>query len=451
MALGDRRREKLAHHIATAFTSSIAKRADNQWYLMEALQLSNNPAINWPDTATSSRILRDLWLFTSCPDALSPSDAELKALARIHAEAEPLMADFFMRATSNNLPDSLHARPQLMPAKEARKIMAQLSPGERARIHRAFYRGQLLNCVLAPRTSPFGQLVANALKAWCLWATWQPWEVQEIMTLHAYIRHQHELLLETVSGDFIHRLQAIASPDGPSITGDWLRTGANPPAPYATCVAVSSLNNNEPQIHVYTEQQASRGAATLTRFLAQNNTGRRTLVRGNYHALVWPLGLDSPETYNHWSTQIANLSLFSCGDTIARTLWDRHGGVFHAKSTAPLDQPTPGWSRYPMAVPDAPKRDGFVYEHSLLTGLVFWDVGRLEDLQRRVRACVGEGAATWLGFRRPDERPRPEGRGVAWWFTQLPQPVPLVEGAELEGLRAEFGCLCDEAEHHGTE
>ena len=85
---------------------------------------------------------------------------------------------------------------------------------------RAFYRWQLLNCVaMFPRTRQLN-LLGTTFKAWCLCVTWTPWEVCKIETVHAYFRHQYELILDAVNADFIHRLEAMATPDCPD-TDDW--------------------------------------------------------------------------------------------------------------------------------------------------------------------------------------------------------------------------------------
>jgi hypothetical protein len=366
--LTDHRRDEMARHAPTSRSIPTKKGDDEEWHRFKKLQQSRwwykDPSHNWPDKATSTSILHDYWLFASCPDTLPISIDELKALARTHADAEPLLADLFMRAMSDNLPDSLHARPQLLPARDARRIMTQLSPEETARIHRAFYRWQLLNCVtMFPRARQLNLLALNAFKAWCLCMTWKPWEVCEVETLHAYFRHQHELILDTVSADFIHRLEGMAAPDCPN-TDDWWHPEPVVPG-YPDCVAVTA--DDEPRATLYVERQVHRGIDSLRRLLAQDDMGRRRSVRRAYHVLDGPMELPGFYPYITLIGAAKRMSLSACGRAMAAKLWDDYGVAFHRpKSAAPLHRENPGWFGY------MPRGQGeFDYEHSLLTGLVF--------------------------------------------------------------------------------
>jgi hypothetical protein len=130
------------------------------------------------------------------------------------------MAGFVLRATSDYLPEILQSDspPRLLSPEEVGLVMAELPAAEKARSHRAFYRGQLLNWFFtSTMASALDDKIVSRMRAVCLWATWQPWEIHEILTLHAYFRHQHELLLEEVNSDFVRQLQASApeyeSPD----------------------------------------------------------------------------------------------------------------------------------------------------------------------------------------------------------------------------------------------
>jgi hypothetical protein len=428
----------MARHAPASRSIPADKEDDEEWSRLEDLQGSQwwytDPSHNWPDKATSTSILHDYWLFASCPDTLPISINELKTLARIYADAEPLLADFFIRAMSNNLPDSLHARPQLLPPKEARRIMAQLSPTETARIHRAFYRWQLLNCVaMFPRARQLNLLALNAFKAWCLCVTWKPWEVCEVETLHAYFRHQYELILDTVNADFIHRLEAMATPDCPN-TDDWWHPEPIVPG-YPDCVGVTA--DDEPRATLYVERQVHRGIDSLRRLLARDDMGRRRAVRRAYHVLDGPMALPDFHPYIGLVGGAKRMSLFACGRAIAAPLWRDYGYEFHRpKSAAPLAQPNPGWCGYMPW-----DQVGSAYEHSLLTGLVFWDDGRLVDASLRVQQSIGEAAAEWLGFRWPWTGPGLEGAWLAWRFTPLPSPLPFVDQPKVEELQAEFGTL----------
>jgi hypothetical protein len=431
----------MARHAPASRSIPAKKKDEKEWSLFEKLQRSEwwftHPTHNWPDKATSTSILNDYWLFASCPDTLPISIDELKTLARIHADAEPLLADFFMRAMSISLPDSLHARPQLLPAREARRIMARLSPTETARIHRAFYRWQLLNCVaMFPRARQLTLLALNAFKAWCLCMTWKPWEVCEVETLHAYFRHQYELILDAVNADFIHRLEAMATPDCPD-TDDWWHPEPVVPG-YPDCVGVTA--DDEPRATLYVERQVHRGIDSLRRLLTRDDMGRRRSVRRAYHVMDGPMGLPGFYPYIGLVDGAKRMSLFACGRDMDELLWTDYGSEFQRpKSAAELHQPNPGWYGYMPW-----NQVGPAYEHSLLTGLVFWDSNRIVDSARRVQGSVGVAAAAWLGFRLPWTGPGLEGAWLAWRFTPLPSPLPFVDQPKVEELQAEFGTLPDD-------
>ena len=99
------------------------------------------------------------------------------------------------------------------------------------------------------------------------------------------------------------------------------------------------------------------------------------------------------------------MSLFACGRAMAEPLWIDYGYEFQRpKSAVPLHRPNPGRCGYMPW-----NQVGPAYEHSLLTGLVFWDHGRIVDAARRVRGSNGVAAAEWLGFRVPWTGPGLEG------------------------------------------
>jgi hypothetical protein len=401
------------------------------------------------------QLLLDFWRFACCPEPPPLQLQELQALVAFHTAAERIMADFVMRATSDRLPDSLHSPPRLLSREEAGRIMAGLSAAEKARIHRAFYRGQLLNWFFTSPVAPtLDDRMTNRVKALCLWATWTGWEIREILTVHAYFRHQHELILEQVNSDFLRQLEASApeyeSPD------DYfeIRSSILHP-PFETCICVDSTCVSDPQVNLYIERQTCLGLNQLYRFLRQDRLGQRRLVRSLYHACSPPLTFESQNSYFSAAIETREQSLFAWAEKVTGTVRYQHNGPGRfpgPRSSALLDQPPAGWTRYQMEIPSHTAYTWDGYAHSLLTGLVFWDSDRLDDMHRRVRESVGEAAIWMLDFPTPNDYFDPERRhprSLQWWFTVPPKPLPLLDGATIQALRAEFGCMCDASTEHG--
>ncbi|KAK4097186.1 hypothetical protein N658DRAFT_297268 [Parathielavia hyrcaniae] len=249
-------------------SARLAGKLEEQQYLVHTL------ADAWSAEA-APRIVQDFWRFACCRQCPILQVDELQALAAFHSATERVLADFVMRATSDQVPDSLHSPPRLLSCMEAGLVMAQLSMTERTRIFRAFYCGQLMNYYFtSPKARELDEATATRVKALCLWATWMPWEIREILTLHSYFRHQHELILEQVNADFIYQLEAAAPPLHRKDSYTETRSSI-PPPPIERCICVDSKCVNDPQVNRYIERQALLGLQQLLRLLRQDRRGRR--------------------------------------------------------------------------------------------------------------------------------------------------------------------------------
>jgi hypothetical protein len=242
----------------------------------------------------------------------------------LHLLVERLSADLASKASSDNLPDALHTRPALLPPDTARQINAQLSVVERARLQRAFYREEFINRFTQLHIIPtVGIDMVGPYKAWCLSSTWPRWEVYETLGAHWYCRHQHELVLENISADFIRRLSThldhAPKPDPDETAPAWVTVDPNP---YRGLLCVHTPNRRARNaLHHHNERITSLGLAHLQHLLAHDDPGRRRLTQTQYppitlspppghvitptfddiiqHLLPWPSGADDANTPRH--------------------------------------------------------------------------------------------------------------------------------------------------------
>lgn len=389
-----------------------------------------------------------------CPETGPLSLDELQALLALHATTERLIADLVSRASSSHLPEALHARPVLLPMETTRHVMAQLSPVEKARLHRAFYREEFLNRFFAPQEDKLGGIdQVNLVKAWCMSVTWPPWETQEIMTAHAYIKHQLELVHEAINADFIQRLESQMLPQDRTAGRLEAKSDAHasveehgwrePEPDYEGFLVVEPRANAIIAVDSYIERSVGLGIGHLRHVLSQDDKGRRRLAQRHFHALSDSNHLSYHGPALHWS--LNSVTRFQRQLRIAP----------EASSGKAADQPGPGWTRFMRA--SLPNLEIVPERHYLhLAGLVFWDAGRLDAIHAAAGKDTGHWAAEEHGFHGPPNMsgiwPRSRGwwlymdeeakrpRGAACWFFTTPPPRALLidPHGSLQDLGNEF-------------
>lgn len=339
----------------------------------------------------------------------------------MHLLVKRLSADLASKASSDNLPDGLHTRPALLPLNTARQINAQLSVVERARLQRALYREEFINRFTQLHIIPtVGIDMVGPYKAWCLSSTWSRREVYETLGAHWYCRHQHELVLENISSDFIHRLSThldhAPKPDPDETVPERVTADPNP---YRGLLCVHTPNRRARNaLHHHNERTTSLGLAHLQHLLVHDDQGRRRLTQAHHPpALSPPPGHVITPTFDDIIQQLLPWP----GDT--------NEPLIPAPAAAAAADPTalPSaavWHARPAVGNGMTQglKHFACFQH--LTALCFWDAERLAAVLLRIADAGANDVREWT-YTRPPTVPR---RGWGWFETGL------------DGLWGEFGC-----------